>query len=297
MTSPPDAKDLPAPLVPQEADLRDFRFMPLDLQKLFNSDTWRKAKRIPFACGALINLWGNAWHQVPAGSLPSDEDDLRDLAGVSDWESVKAIALRGFVKCRDGRLYHPVICGEAKKAWKDRQKFRKAANARWKKKSSGSAAKSPAASASPAPRTSGAVASHPASQAAPDIQETGTGKGTEKGKGTETGRIEKGGKEISNLPAASSGTNGNGFLKRMNGGADYSDPAKRKARWEQKIAPELHRRLPGPAAEAIIRAYHFGTPEERKNAKNAFEMVDTELKARKINAQKTGARKSNGAAA
>jgi hypothetical protein len=77
----------PAPPIPRDVDLRDFRFMPLDVVQLQNSETWAMADG--WTAKALVNLWTRAWHQVPAGSLP-DEDSLhRTWAGVPDWESVR----------------------------------------------------------------------------------------------------------------------------------------------------------------------------------------------------------------
>jgi hypothetical protein len=34
------------------------------------------------------------------------------------WPSVRADVLRGWIKCRDGRLYHPVVVDKAKDAWR-----------------------------------------------------------------------------------------------------------------------------------------------------------------------------------
>jgi hypothetical protein len=98
----------PAPPVPCDIDLRDFHFMPLDVVRLQNSETWAIADG--WAAKALVNLWTRSWHQVPAGSLPDDDNLHRAWANVPDWESVRNVALRGFVKCSDGRLYHRVIC-------------------------------------------------------------------------------------------------------------------------------------------------------------------------------------------
>jgi hypothetical protein len=82
--------------------------MPLDVVRLQNSETWAIADG--WAAKALVNLWTRSWHQVPAGSLPDDDNLHRAWANVPDWESVRNVALRGFVKCSDGRLYHRVIC-------------------------------------------------------------------------------------------------------------------------------------------------------------------------------------------
>ena len=112
--------DLPAPLVPAEVDLRDFAFMPLDVVRLRDSDIATKAKGDEFRCAVL--LWCAAWHQTPAASLPDDDDILSQYAGfgrvVREWKKIKAGALRGWVKCSDGRLYHPVVAEKANDAWR-----------------------------------------------------------------------------------------------------------------------------------------------------------------------------------
>ena len=100
----------PPPLIPSDVDLRDFRFMPLDVVQLQNSETWAMADG--WASKALVNLWTKAWHQVPAGSLPDNDDLHRTWANVPNWESVRDVALRGFIKCSDGQLYHRVHLSE-----------------------------------------------------------------------------------------------------------------------------------------------------------------------------------------
>ena len=106
---------LPAPLTSPTCDLRDFPFMPLDVQRLRDSDL--AALEAPEACWAAVQLWGASWHQVPAASLPDDDRVLAALAGygrvVKEWLKVRAGALRGFVLCSDGRLYHPVVAEKA----------------------------------------------------------------------------------------------------------------------------------------------------------------------------------------
>lgn len=114
-----DNKALPGPLCPPEVDLRDFEFMPLHVQRLRDSDWVSRAAPEEFRAGVL--LWSAAWHQVPAGSLPCDEQALAKLAGygfaVKSWRSVAAGALHGFVRCADGRMYHPVVVEAARSAW------------------------------------------------------------------------------------------------------------------------------------------------------------------------------------
>ena len=108
-----------APLVPAEVDLRDFPYMPLDVGRLRDSDLTGIATGDEFR--AAVVLWCAAWHQVPAASLPDDDRVLARLAGfgrdVDAWHVVRDVALRGFVTCNDGRLYHPVIAEKAIDAW------------------------------------------------------------------------------------------------------------------------------------------------------------------------------------
>lgn len=93
--------------------------MPLDVVRLRDSETAVKTKGDEFRCAVL--LWCAAWHQVPAASLPDDDALLADLAGfgrvVKEWKRVRAAALRGFVKCSDGRLYHVVVSEKAISSW------------------------------------------------------------------------------------------------------------------------------------------------------------------------------------
>lgn len=113
-------QQLPAPLTPPDCDLRDFAFMPLDVLRLRDSDLAVKADGESFRCAVL--LWCASWHQVPAASLPDDDDVLAQLAGFGrvkkEWLRCRDGALRGWVKCADGRLYHPVVAEKATEAWR-----------------------------------------------------------------------------------------------------------------------------------------------------------------------------------
>jgi len=110
---------LPDPLTPADCDLRDFAFMPLDVVRLRDSDLAVTAEADEFRCAVL--LWCASWHQVPAASLPDDDKILAQYAGygrvVKEWLKVRTGALRGWVKCADGRLYHPVVAEKASEAW------------------------------------------------------------------------------------------------------------------------------------------------------------------------------------
>lgn len=112
--------DLPEPLVPAEVDLRDFVYMPLDVLRLRDSDLATLSTGDEFKAAVL--LWCVAWHQVPAASLPDDDRLLaRHSGALGKWRKVKAQALRGFIKCSDGRLYHPTVAEKAREAWHAKQ--------------------------------------------------------------------------------------------------------------------------------------------------------------------------------
>lgn len=117
--------DLPAPLVCPEVDLRDFPFMPLDVMRLFNSEFHAQSTDAEWRAG--VTLWLKSWHQVPAASLPTDDVSLARLAEFArnsrGWRSVKDIALRGWILCSDGRLYHPVVAEKANEAWAKKQSY------------------------------------------------------------------------------------------------------------------------------------------------------------------------------
>ena len=114
------------PLTPPDCDLRDFAFMPLDVQRLRSSDL--ASVENPETCWAALMLWCAAWHQVPAASLPDDDRVLASFAGygrsIKRWMKVKEGAMRGFIKATDGRLYHPLVAEKAKQSW-EKKKIRR----------------------------------------------------------------------------------------------------------------------------------------------------------------------------
>jgi hypothetical protein len=132
--------DLPEPLVPADADLRDFAFMPIDIVRLFGSGFHARANDAEWRAG--VTLWLKSFHQTPAGSLPQDDVELCRLAelgrDIRAWKKAKAIALHKWELCSDGRLYHPTVSEKVREAWDAKQKQRarsKAGNeARWGKK-------------------------------------------------------------------------------------------------------------------------------------------------------------------
>lgn len=109
---------LPVPPVPADCDLRQFPDMPLEVTSLRDSDLRRRSTGDEFK--AAIVLWCASWHQVPCGSLPDDDVELADLAGIGTgkpavraWQKLRGMALRGWFKASDGRLYHELMAKKA----------------------------------------------------------------------------------------------------------------------------------------------------------------------------------------
>lgn len=115
-----------APLTPSDCDLQDFPFMPLHVARLRDSDLANE--EAPEACWYAVLLWAVSWHQLPAGSLPDSDELLTRLIGlgrdVRTFRKHKAAAMRGFVKCDDGRLYHPVVAEQVVEAWERKRQQR-----------------------------------------------------------------------------------------------------------------------------------------------------------------------------
>ncbi|WP_239149915.1 YdaU family protein [Burkholderia pseudomallei] len=114
--------DLPNPLTPADCDLRNFREMPIDVPRLLGSDLVHDES--PEACWSAMLLWCVSWHEVPAGSMPDNDEWLAKRAGYwhkgkldPTWHDVRAGALHGWIKCADGRLYHPVLAEKVNAAW------------------------------------------------------------------------------------------------------------------------------------------------------------------------------------
>ncbi|WP_241301040.1 YdaU family protein [Burkholderia cenocepacia] len=113
---------LPNPLTPADCDLRNFREMPIDVPRLLGSDLVHDES--PEACWSAMLLWCVSWHEVPAGSMPDNDEWLAKRAGYwhkgkldPTWHEVRAGALHGWIKCADGRLYHPVLAEKVNAAW------------------------------------------------------------------------------------------------------------------------------------------------------------------------------------
>lgn len=116
-----------APLTPADCDLRGLPYMPLFGDRLFGSATWIGASAE--AKVAALRLWWRSYaHEVPAASLPNDDLLLADYAGygvaVKAWRKIKEQAMRGWILCSDGRLYHRIVAEIALEAWGGRVRNR-----------------------------------------------------------------------------------------------------------------------------------------------------------------------------
>lgn len=121
------------PLVPEEVDLRGLPWMRLDTIRLLDSDLFALSTGDEFK--AAVALWCKSWSQAPAGSLPTDDRILAHLSGAGGkWKRVREMALRGWVECSDGRLYHPVVAEQVLAAWEERQEYRAQVNAQAERK-------------------------------------------------------------------------------------------------------------------------------------------------------------------
>lgn len=113
-----------APLTPPDCDLRTFPYMPLYVDRLLQSEFFSRANDAEFRAGFI--LWTKAYREVPAGSLPDDIRSLTRLAELGQdtakMKRVRPAAMRGWILCSDGRLYHPVVAEVVIEAWIERLK-------------------------------------------------------------------------------------------------------------------------------------------------------------------------------
>jgi hypothetical protein len=116
--------ELPEPLVPPHVDCRKLSSFMLNVERLMASELVALASHEAIA-GALF-LWCRAWQQRPAASLPNDERVLASYARlpIPRFRKLRTDITRGFVLCRDGRLYHPVLSEEAMRAYEASAKYR-----------------------------------------------------------------------------------------------------------------------------------------------------------------------------
>jgi len=114
-------------------------YMPLKGDVLFKSTTWLKGSH-EGRCAALRLWWHSFGHEVPAASLPDDDQLLAEHAGygevVKAWLKIKPQAMRGWILCSDGRWYHKTVAELALEAWKGRLRNREKVR-KWREKKAG----------------------------------------------------------------------------------------------------------------------------------------------------------------
>lgn len=109
---------LPEPLTPADADLTAFEWAEFNSHRMQRSDLWIDSTGDEFK--AWFALWMYAQHEKPAGTLPNNDRRLSRTvatAGVMDWQSVKEMAMHGWILCSDNRYHHPVVAEAVKRAW------------------------------------------------------------------------------------------------------------------------------------------------------------------------------------
>ena len=112
-------QQLPEPLNTPDCDIRGYQFMGWYGDIYYASNAYKLGLKNPGGALAAQKLyWWAFAHQCPAGSLPSDDDDLARIADFGTdlraWRKVKETALHGFILCSDGRLYHKFVVERAK---------------------------------------------------------------------------------------------------------------------------------------------------------------------------------------
>ena len=113
----------PDPPIGPETDIGGFPKFMLNADRLLASELVALATPEE-GCAALM-LWCRAWKQTPPASLPNDDRVLASFSRAgSRWQKVREMALRGFVLCSDGRLYHPVLVEEAIRASSKRDAYK-----------------------------------------------------------------------------------------------------------------------------------------------------------------------------
>lgn len=109
------------PLTMPDCDLRDQPWMPFHVQRLLGSEWWLGASDA--AARVSVELWCESWQQVPAASLPDNDRVLARMCGKSadEWAAIRDEVLSAWIKCSDGRWYHPTVSQMAQEAWGRKQ--------------------------------------------------------------------------------------------------------------------------------------------------------------------------------
>lgn len=118
------AESRPSPPYPADTRAHGWRFF-VDVARAVNSTTFTMA---PDAVRPwLWHTWISSWQQVPAGSLPAEDEVLIAILRIDPafYAAYRSTLLRGWVQHSDGRLYHKVISGQVLAMLRERAKWRK----------------------------------------------------------------------------------------------------------------------------------------------------------------------------
>lgn len=118
-----DEDSLPEPLTPENCDLRSYDWFPLYFKRLKRSSFWIRASGD--VAKASVDLWCEAYEQVPAGSMPDDDMALAMACGfgrrdLDAWLEIKDDVMSAWTLCSDGRWYHQTLCEIIMETWTNR---------------------------------------------------------------------------------------------------------------------------------------------------------------------------------
>src|SRR5258707_6776704 len=89
--------ETPEPPIRSDADVRSIADMPLDVETIF---AFAKEVSLEVLDAAmLLRCW--AWHQVPVGSLPDNDEALAAMVGLRRdvWQQVRGLDVAGLPLC------------------------------------------------------------------------------------------------------------------------------------------------------------------------------------------------------
>lgn len=188
------ANELPQPPYPADVRAKGWRF-DLDIERIENSDTWTLTP--PDMRPWLLMLWMRSWTQTPCGSLPANDELVAARIGMEAriFGANRDILMRGWYRCSDGRLYHPVIT-ESVETMRDSRKAERLKKAKQRAGAQGEDSPPPPSPPAPAPSVT-APAPSPANvpgdrpgnpEVVPPLSQVSPTTGPGTGPGTGTGK-------------------------------------------------------------------------------------------------------------
>lgn len=114
---------LPDPPYPEDIRAKGWMFE-LDITRARVSNTWvlAPAEIRPW----LLMIWACSWERSPCGTLPCDDEVIAAIIGMpmAMFAVHRDILMRGWYRCSDDRLYHPVISELVERMMGSRRKDR-----------------------------------------------------------------------------------------------------------------------------------------------------------------------------